>query len=63
MPGRVNKIKRPIGPFRIAMNQRRRLRLDGNPPLALQIHGIQNLLLHFTLTQPAAMPNQQIGQR
>ena len=34
--------------------QRRRLRLDGDAALPLQVHGIEHLLLHLAFGQPAA---------
>ena len=39
------------------------LRLDGNAALALDIHGIEHLLLHFALFQPAGELNQPVGKR
>ena len=37
--------------------------LDGDPALALQVHGIQDLGFHFTLGQAAAHLDEAIGQR
>ena len=39
------------------------LRLDGNAALALDIHGIEHLLLHLALFQPAGELNQPVGKR
>ncbi len=38
-----------------------RLSLDGDPPLALQVHGIEHLLRHFALAQAAAHLDEAIG--
>ncbi len=38
------------------------LGLDGDAPLALDIHGIEHLLLHLARRQPAAILDQPVGQ-
>ena len=43
--------------------QRRGLRLDGDAALALQVHGVEHLLFHLALGQPAAQLDEAIGQR
>lgn len=43
--------------------ERYTLRLDGNSPFTLQVHGIENLVRHFTLTESAAQLNKAIRQR
>src|SRR6185369_14909274 len=40
-----------------------RLRLDGDTALALDIHRIEHLLLHFAQLQPAGELDQPVGQR
>jgi hypothetical protein len=40
-----------------------RLGLDGDTPLAFQLHGIEHLLLHLPVAEPAAALNQAVGQR
>ena len=42
--------------------ERDTLSLDGNPSLALEIHGIEHLFSHFPVSQTAAGLNQAIGQ-
>ena len=42
--------------------ERRRLRLDRNAALALEIHAVEHLLAHFTVAQSAAPLNQAIGK-
>ena len=39
------------------------LRLDGDAALALDVHGIEHLLLHFPLAEPAGRLDQPVGQR
>ena len=39
-----------------------RVRLDRDAALALDLHGIEYLLLHLARRQPAAMLNQAVGQ-
>ena len=43
--------------------ERDALRLDGDPALALQIHGIQHLRLHLPGLEAAALLDEPIGQR
>ncbi len=42
--------------------QRSCLRLDGDTTLFLNVHGVENLRLHFTLLQTTATLNQSIGE-
>jgi hypothetical protein len=43
--------------------ERRRLRLDGDAALALDVHRVEHLLVHLALGQTAAALDQAIGQR
>ncbi len=45
------------------VRQGRRLRLDGNAALALEIHRVEHLLLHLAIGKSAAALDQSIGQR
>jgi len=42
--------------------QGRRLGLDGNAALALDLHGVEHLRRHFAIRQSAAALDQAIGQ-
>src|SRR5665213_1444515 len=63
MAGRVHEIE-DVGltVFRLVF-QANGLRLDGDATLALDIHGIEHLILHLTAGQPAGDLNQPVGQR
>ena len=63
VPRRVDEIQ-PIG-FAIAraVLQRDALRLDGDAPLALDVHGIQHLIGHLPRRKRPAQPNEPIRQR
>ncbi|PRD36405.1 UNVERIFIED_CONTAM: hypothetical protein NCL1_08904 [Trichonephila clavipes] len=43
--------------------QRHRMRLDGDAALALKVHGIKDLGLHFTVFETAADLDEAVGQR
>ncbi len=43
--------------------QRRRLRLDGDAALALEVHGVEHLGLHLAGLQPARALDQPVGER
>jgi hypothetical protein len=45
------------------IGQPHRLRLDGDTALALDIHGIEHLLLHLARLQAAGGLDQPVGQR
>ena len=49
MSGCINQVKLIFLPILRAVNQTNRLRFDGDSSFALQIHVIQNLLLHFSI--------------
>ena len=39
------------------------MRLDGDPALALQVHGVEELLLHLARLEGAGELEQAVGQR
>ena len=45
------------------VQQRDALGLDGDAALALQVHGVQDLFLHFAGVQPPAQLDQPVGER
>ena len=65
MAGRVHQVEDVILAVLGAVVQPHRLRLDGDAALALDIHGIEHLLLarHFAVRQPARHLDQAVGQR
>ncbi len=63
MAGRVDEIEDVILAVVGAVIEPHRLRLDGDAALALDIHGIEHLLDHFALLEPAGRLNQPVGQR
>ena len=63
MPRRVDQVE--VVDLTIARRvvQRGGLRLDGYPPLLLDVHRVQHLGLHLTIGQPAATLDETVGQR
>lgn len=63
----VPKIRMPRSVDEIELHTRilhtHRLELDGNPPLALQIHGIQQLRFHLTMLLGASQLDHAVGKR
>ena len=53
MPRRINQIELIDGAVACLVFQRSCLCLDGDPALALQIHGVKYLRLHFTIGETA----------
>ena len=62
MAGRVDQVQDISPAILRPVLQTDGLGLDGDAALALQIHGIQDLLLHLTALQAAADLDQPIGQ-
>jgi hypothetical protein len=61
--GRVHQVE-DVGPCRPwPVGQPHGLRLDGDAALALDIHGIEHLLLHLARRQAAGLLDQPVGQR
>src|SRR5437762_3233623 len=53
-----------IGPaVASGVRQRRGLRLDRDPALALEVHGVEHLLAHLPIRQAAATLNEAVRQR
>ncbi len=62
VPRRVDQVQ-VVGPAVARLvTERRRLRLDGDATLALDIHRIEHLRLHFAVGQAAAAMDDAIGQ-
>ena len=63
MPRRVDQIDLIVEPVARAVAQRDALRLDRDAALALEVHGIEHLVLHLARGEPAAELDQSIGER
>ena len=59
----VDEVKLVDGTVGRLVQQRRRLRLDGDAALAFQVHRIEHLAVHFTVGQAAQAVDQPVGQR
>ena len=62
MPGCVDEVQVVDLPITRFVLQRRRLRLDGDAPLALDVHGVEHLRFHLTITQSTTALNDSISQ-
>ena len=58
----VDKVQHILLAVARLVNAAHRLRLDGDAAFTLQIHGIENLLLHLTLAQRSCIFNQSVRQ-
>ena len=63
MAGRVDQMQLVHLAVACLVFQRGGLRLDGDAALALQIHGVKHLRLHFTRRQTAAQLDDAVCQR
>ena len=63
MAGRVDKIQHIVFPVMGAVNALHSLVFNGDTTLFFQIHGVQDLFLHFPLGQCAGHFNQPVCQR
>ena len=63
MPRRVDQVEVVDPPIACGVLQRRRLRLDRDAALALDVHRVEHLRLHLALAQAPATLNDPIGQR
>ena len=63
MPGRVNQIEVIDITIARLVLQSRGLCLDGDSPLALDIHRVENLLLHLAVGKTAAKMNNAVSER
>ena len=61
--GRIDQIEDIVLAIARFVIEPHSLRLDGNSALALDVHGIEHLLLHLARLQPAGELNQPVGQR
>ena len=59
----VDEVELVDGTVGRLVQQRRRLRLDGDAALAFQVHRIEHLAVHFTVGQAAQAVDQPVGQR
>merc|ERR1711965_1004631 len=62
MAGRVDEVELVGLTVTGGVVERHALRLDGDAAFALQIHGIQHLLLELAVGQPAANLNEAVRQ-
>ena len=62
MPRGVDEIELVASPIRTIVEQSDTLGLDRNPPLSLQLHGVEHLLSHFPIAQPPADLDKAIGK-
>ncbi len=63
VPGRIDEVELIDLAARRLETERHALRLDGDAPLALEVHRVEHLRLHFTGIETAALLNEAIGQR
>jgi hypothetical protein len=63
VPGRVDEIQLVVLAVPRAVGEAHRLRLDGDAALALDLHGIEHLLLHLAEIEPAGHLDQPVGER
>ena len=63
MAGRVDEVEDVVLAIVGVVVQAHGLRLDGDAALALDIHRVENLLLHVAQLQPAGRLDQPVGQR
>ena len=63
VPRCVDQIDLIVEPVARAVAQRDALRLDRDAALALEVHGIEHLVLHLARGEPSAELDQSIGER
>ncbi len=63
MAGRINEIELVLDAILRVVVQGYALRLDRNAALALQVHRIEDLLLHLAVGQTTAKLNEAVSQR
>ena len=63
MAGGIDQVQVVGLAIRRRINQAHGLRLDGDAALALDIHAVEHLRVHFALGQAAAMLDQAVGER
>jgi hypothetical protein len=60
--GGVDQVQHVVEAVRRRVRQAHRLRLDGDPPLALQVHLVQVLRAHLPLADRVGEVEQSVGQ-
>ena len=63
MPRRVHQIENVILAVQSPIFQSHRLGFDGDAAFALDVHGIEHLILHFAGAQSATKLNEAVGKR
>jgi len=63
VPRGVDEVELVAVPVARAIGERHRLGLDGDAALALELHGVEHLLLHLALAEPAADLDEAVGER
>ncbi len=63
VPRRVDEVQLVVGAVAGTVLERHALRLDRDAALALQVHRVQDLLLHLALLEAAAQLDQAVGER
>ena len=61
--GRVDQVQLVVLAVLRAVGEAHGLRLDGDAALALDVHGVEHLLLHLARFQPAGHLDQPVGER
>ena len=62
MTRRINEVDHIVQAVAVAVSQPHRLRLDGDPALAFDVHLIKELLTLFALRQSAGDPEQTVSE-
>ncbi len=63
MAGRVDEVEDVVLAVFGAVVQAHGLRLDGDAALALDVHGVEHLLLHVARFEPAGRLDEAVGKR
>jgi hypothetical protein len=63
VPRRVDEVEVEHPAVARGVFERRRLRLDGDAALALDVHRVEDLRFHLAIAQPAAALDDAIGER
>ena len=62
MTGRVDQVEDEAATLAVAIVEAHGLRLDRDPALALDVHGIEDLRLHLAIAQTTGGLNQPVGE-
>ena len=63
MSGCIDQVELVDAAVARAVFERRRLGLDGDAALALEIHRIEHLFLHLAVAEPPAQLDEAVGER